>query len=107
MTFFEQRPSGIVIRVFVQPRSAKNQVVGLHGEYLKIRLTAPPVDGAANARCLAFLSEWLDIPKSRMEILSGHAGRNKRVMIFLDASDAGAREKKRIMECFDALLQTL
>lgn len=70
---------GVVFKVIVQPRSSKNMVAGVHGDALKIKLTAPPVEGAANKMCVRFLSEFLRIPKSRVDILSGHSSRSKRI----------------------------
>ncbi len=86
---------GIVFSIYVQPRASANAVSGLHENAVKIRLTAPPVDNAANKMCIKFLSGQLKIPASRMEIIAGHAGRNKKVLIrFPDGSDAkqAARE---------------
>ena len=103
MTFFEKRPFGLLLRVFVQPRSAKNQVVGVHGDSLKIRLTAPPVGGAANAMCLSFLSKFLDIPKSSLSIVSGQTSRNKQVKISLGDSGACEREINRLLALFQAM----
>lgn len=70
-----------MLRVYVQPRASRNEVVGLHGEALKIRLTTPPVDGKANKALLAFLSKLLHIPKSSVSLHSGHQNRNKVVSI--------------------------
>lgn len=72
---------GILLSVHVQPRASKNQVCGLQGEELKIRLTSPPVDGAANKLCREFLSDLFGIAKSYVEIISGDTSRHKRVKI--------------------------
>lgn len=72
-------PGGVRFRVRVQPRAGRNEVAGLHGRALKVRLTAPPVEGAANDACLAFLAERLGIPRARLTIVSGHAARDKLV----------------------------
>ncbi len=72
---------GVVFKIFVQPRSSKNIIVGVHGDALKIKLTAPPVEGAANKACIRFLSKSLNIPKSNLEIISGQTNRTKRVLI--------------------------
>src|SRR5438445_10156801 len=65
----------------VQPRASRNAVVGWTGDTLNIRLTAPPVEGAANAACLAFLADLLDLPPSQLTILRGERSRQKVVRI--------------------------
>jgi uncharacterized protein (TIGR00251 family) len=60
----------------------------MEGGGIKIRLTAPPVDGAANEALVKFLSDRLDIPKSQIEIVSGHASKNKIVRIEGVSQDA-------------------
>jgi uncharacterized protein len=69
------------LSVQVQPRASRNAVAGWVGEALKIRLTAPPVEGAANAACLAFLADLLDLPPSQLEILTGTRSRHKIIRI--------------------------
>ena len=49
-----QHPKGLTFKVFVQPRSSRNQILGLHGDALKIKLTAPPVNDAANRMCIQY-----------------------------------------------------
>jgi len=71
----------IVLSLHIQPRASKNEVCGIQGNALKIRLTSPPVDGAANKRCREFLAELFDVPKSAVEIISGETSRHKRVRI--------------------------
>jgi len=71
----------VTLSLRVQPRASRNAVVGWTGDTLKIRLTAPPVEGAANAACLAFLADLLDLPQSQFEILRGERSRNKVVQI--------------------------
>jgi uncharacterized protein (TIGR00251 family) len=77
----QEKTDGVIIKIRVQPRSSKNQVVGLYGDALKINLTAPPVDNAANKACGVYLAGLLAVPKSSVAIVSGHSGRNKQVMI--------------------------
>lgn len=80
MLQINQRTDGISFKVFVQPRSSKNTIAGLHGNALKIRLTAPPVDNAANRLCIKYLAKYLKTSKSTLEILSGHTSRNKLLL---------------------------
>ena len=72
---------GAAFPVRVVPRASKNEISGRQGEAVKIRLTAPPVEGAANEALISFLSEVLDVRKSQIEILSGHAARHKIVCV--------------------------
>jgi uncharacterized protein (TIGR00251 family) len=68
----------LIIAVRIQPKAAKDEVVGLHGDALKIRITAPPVDGKANAHLQVFLAEFFGVAKSHVELISGQTGRDKR-----------------------------
>lgn len=86
MPDIQKSTDGVVFKIFVQPRSSKNMITGVHGDAMKIKLTAPPVDGAANKACIRFLSKCLDIPKSRIEIISGQTNRTKRVLVRCDES---------------------
>lgn len=72
---------GVIIAVHIQPRASKNEVCGLHGSELKIRLTSPPVDGAANRLCQEFLSCLFDLSRSRISIKSGDKSRHKRILL--------------------------
>jgi uncharacterized protein (TIGR00251 family) len=77
----QEKPDGLTFNVRVQPRSSKNKVAGIYDDALKINLTAPPVDNAANKACAAFLAKLLSVPKSTVTIISGHTGRNKQVLV--------------------------
>lgn len=72
---------GIVLSLHIQPRASKSEVCGVQGAALKIRLTSPPVDGAANKLCREFLADLFQVPKSAVEIVSGETSRHKRVKI--------------------------
>ncbi|RLC59990.1 MAG: YggU family protein [Chloroflexi bacterium] len=76
-----EEEGGCTFQVRVLPRGRRNEVVGLHGEALKIRLTAPPERGKANRALCEFLAERLGVPLSDIEILSGHTSRQKRVRV--------------------------
>jgi uncharacterized protein len=67
--------------VRVQPRASKTEVSGIHGDALKIRLAAPPVDGAANAALIEFLSELFAVSRRAVMILAGESSRLKIVEI--------------------------
>jgi hypothetical protein len=72
---------GSVFKVRVQPRASRNELAGVFEGALRVRLTAPPVEGAANEACRTFLAERLGVPRSRVEVISGHTGRNKLVRV--------------------------
>jgi hypothetical protein len=69
------------LSIYVQPRASRTEVAGLHGEAIKIRVAAPPVDGAANDALIRFLSERLGVSRSAVAIVSGATSRTKRVRI--------------------------
>ena len=72
---------GAVIKVKLLPRSSRNHVMGKEGDLYRIKVTAPPVDGEANAALIRLLSKKLGIPKKAIEILSGHTSRLKTLRI--------------------------
>jgi len=69
------------ISVYVQPRASRTELAGLHDGCIKIRLAAPPVDGAANAALLAFLAERLGVAKQRVRLIAGQGGRRKVIEV--------------------------
>lgn len=72
---------GVRLHLFIQPKSSKNEIVGPHDGALKIRLTAPPVDGRANEELISFLAKTLKVPKHAITLLKGETGRRKVVRI--------------------------
>ena len=81
MAFIHDHPQGILLSIYVQPRASRIMIAGTHGNALKIKLTAPPVEGEANKQCLQFLAKRIGLPKSNLEILSGATGRNKQILV--------------------------
>jgi uncharacterized protein (TIGR00251 family) len=73
--------SSVRIDVYVQPRASRTMLAGTHDGCVKIRLAAPPVDGAANAALIEFVADRLGIARSRVRIAAGHASRRKVVEI--------------------------
>ena len=69
------------ISIYVQPRASKTMVDGMHDGCVKVRLAAPPVDGAANAALIEFVAERLSLAKSRVRIVSGQTSRRKVVEV--------------------------
>jgi len=104
MTLIKETAHGLAFNVFVQPRSSKNEIVGRHGDALKIKLTAPPVEGAANSLCVKFLAKCIGVPRSSIEIVSGHTGRNKRIVLHYPESRASLPDRKRLKKTVESLL---
>ena len=77
----EERAGGVRFAVRVQPRASRSGVEGVHGEALKVRLTAPPVDGAANEALLALLADALAVRPRAVRIVSGAASRTKLIEV--------------------------
>jgi uncharacterized protein (TIGR00251 family) len=73
--------AGAILSVHVQPKASTTECVGIHGDTLKIRIAAPPVDGAANDELIRFLARSLSIPSTSLQLYSGASGRHKRVLI--------------------------
>ena len=73
--------AGVEVLLYVQPRASRNRVVGLQGEELKVALTAPPVDGAANKACCAFLAKHCGLPRNCVKLISGETSRHKRWLL--------------------------
>lgn len=76
----EAHRDGALIDIHAQPRSPRSEVAGAHGGALRVRITAPPVDGAANAAIVALLSQRLNVRRADVEIMGGATGRRKRVL---------------------------
>lgn len=71
----------VFFKVRVLPRASKECVAGIYDDAIKIRLTAVPLEGKANEACRAFLAKTLGVPRSRVEIFSGHTSRNKVIKV--------------------------
>ncbi|MGE4489636.1 MAG: DUF167 domain-containing protein [Kiritimatiellales bacterium] len=81
MDFIKETAKGLLLPVRAVPRASKNEIQGVHGDALKIRLQAPPVEGKANLALIRFLSDTLDLPRARISVASGETGRNKTLLI--------------------------
>jgi uncharacterized protein (TIGR00251 family) len=81
LVFLRESRDGVFMDIHVQPRAGKNGLAGIHEGLLKVRLTAPPVEGEANRECIKFFSKLLEIPKSDMEIAKGQKSRHKTILV--------------------------
>ena len=84
----EARGSSVHISVHVQPRATRSEIVGLHGTALKVRLQAPPVDGAANEALVTLLAERLGVARRSVRVIAGTTSRSKTVEVDGTTEDA-------------------
>ncbi len=80
-TFYRWDGEALILSCHLQPKASKDAISGLHGDSVKIRIAAPPIDGRANARLIRFLARIFGVPKGAVTIISGELGRQKRVRI--------------------------
>ena len=89
---YDDSPEGIVLRIHVQPGAGRSAVVGRHGDSLKVRVAAPPVEGRANEATRTLRSEARAVPEDDVELTSGQSSRTKRFR--LKGIDAEEGEKR-------------
>ncbi|HET9770373.1 MAG TPA: DUF167 domain-containing protein [Acidimicrobiia bacterium] len=89
---YDDSPEGIVLRIHVQPGAGRSAVVGRHGDALKVRVAAPPVEGRANEATRALLADALGVAESDVELTAGQSSRSKRFR--LKGLDAEEGEKR-------------
>lgn len=80
--FLRVQPDGVLLLVKVQPRSSVNQIGEPLGDELRIKVTAPPVDAAANEALVRLLAEELDCPRNRVELVRGNTSRHKTIKLY-------------------------
>ena len=81
-TFLRVQADGVLLFVKVQPRASANEVGEPLGNELRVKVSAPPVDAAANEALVRLLAEFLDCPRNRVELVRGHASRHKVVKVY-------------------------
>ena len=79
--YFTWQGEDLILHCHLQPKAASDEIVGVHGDRLKIRITAPPVDGKANEHIIKWFSKLFKVPKGDIEILQGELGRQKTLRI--------------------------
>ncbi len=79
--FYEWKNHDLILRIKAQPKASKDEFCEVLGECLKVRITAPPVDGKANQHLIKFLAKQFKVSKSRVELLSGETSREKRFKV--------------------------
>lgn len=80
-TWYRSEDGVITLTLHVQPGAKRSEVAGLHGEALKIRLAAPPIDGRANDALLRFIADVMDVPLRNVELRQGEQSRHKTVQV--------------------------
>lgn len=88
------RAGDTTIRVRVQPKASRNQVLGFREDALRLQVTAPPEDGKANAAVIRLLAQTLDIPQLDLAIVRGHSSRDKVIRV----SSLGATEVRKRLD---------
>lgn len=81
MCFFTVQGEDLLLRCLIQPKASRDELCGLQDDRLKIRITAPPVDGKANTHLLRYLADVLDLPRSRIALVNGDTGKRKTLRI--------------------------
>lgn len=71
----------LILKVRLQPRASKDEIIGVQGEWLKVRITAPPLEGKANLHLIRFLAAQFQVSKSQIVLISGQSSREKRLRI--------------------------
>jgi uncharacterized protein len=78
MSWYQWQQNDLILHLRIQPKASKDRFVGPYGENeYKVAITAPPVDGQANARLLKFIAKAFDLPRSRISLVSGETSRSK------------------------------
>jgi hypothetical protein len=90
----KETPKGVTFSIQVVPRSSKCEIMGIFNNTLKIRLTAPPVEGKANEECLRFLSSLFNVARNRLSIVGGQTSRKKTIQV----SGMGSTEMEGLLE---------
>jgi uncharacterized protein len=80
--FLRVQADGVLLSVKLQPRASANEIGDALGNELRIKVTAPPVDAAANEALVKLLAQQLDCPRNRVEILRGHTSRHKALKLY-------------------------
>ncbi|MCL1074144.1 DUF167 family protein YggU [Shewanella dokdonensis] len=76
-----QEQQDLLLNLYIQPKASRDQWVGIHGDEVKLAITAPPIDGKANAYLAKWLAKAFKVPKSQVTIIKGELGRHKQVRI--------------------------
>lgn len=81
MSPVSKTPDGLLLRLYIQPKAHRDSLVGLHGDELKVAITAPPVDGKANSHLIKFLAKQFRVTKNQVVLMKGETSRHKQIKI--------------------------
>lgn len=79
--WYRKTPDGWLLTLHIQPGAKRSEVVGLHGDALKVRVASPPVDGKANEALVAFIADRFGLPKRAVQLVKGETSRAKTVLV--------------------------
>ncbi|MCM2350981.1 MAG: DUF167 domain-containing protein [Bacteriovoracaceae bacterium] len=85
--WIKPHPKGSTLSLHIQPGAKKSELVGEHGERLKVKIKAPPQDGEANLCLIQFLADLLKLPKAKVHLISGESSRQKLVLVELSPEE--------------------
>ena len=80
-------PKGCTLSLYIQPGASRSEISGLHGERLKVKIKAPPVDGEANECLIEFFAGILKIPKKSVHLIQGESSRQKTLLVELSPEE--------------------
>jgi uncharacterized protein len=100
----QRHQRGFSFKIFVQPKSSKNVISGIYRDALKLKLTAPPVDGAANKMCIKFLAKCLRVSKSSLEIISGKTSRTKHILLHCNKDQISGIQERELRKKIQSLI---
>ncbi len=86
--WIQKTSKGIILKVHIVPNSSKTFIVGEHGDRLKLKIKAPPVDGKANEEIIEFLCKKLSLKRHQAALIHGHMSKSKDILFYVDAIDA-------------------
>ena len=99
ITPLRPHPDGVVVAVRAVPGASRAEIVGLHGDELKIKVCSPPVDGRANEELLKVLADVLEVRPRLLSVVGGHTSRSKAVLVQADAAEV----ERRLAACIGRL----
>ena len=81
MMFIQEKGNRVIFHIHVIPKAGRGEIVGIQNDALKVKITAPPVEGKANLECIRFLSDVLGVKKAQITIESGHKSKRKTIAV--------------------------
>jgi len=81
MSFYQWQENDLLLKLHVQTRAKENNVSGIHGDTVKLKISAPPVDNRANQRIIDYIAKEFSVNKSDVKLISGQHHRDKRILI--------------------------